>query len=316
MEIIKSINDTLAFTIEKEKIIGILNWFLSNLPRVTPDKVMMRIKKLSKYSKMIDFIQQIKLRNETLFYFGLVCLLLSVVFLLLTKITNVQVYHVNAWYKPFKFAFSTFLFAWAMAWYCYYLPNFNIHLFNWSVIILLGFEIFYIAFQASKGQLSHYNLSTPIYSALYSMMALAATLVTLYTAYVGILFFKNDFPALPIYYLWAIRLGIIIFVIFSFEGFAMGSRLNHSVGALNDNSNWLIIGWSKTVGDLRVAHFIGMHALQVLPLLSYYVFKNTKLTIGLTVMYGLLAMLTLIQALQGKPLMRGSKVGKEVSGKI
>jgi hypothetical protein len=33
-------------------------------------------------------------------------------------------------------------------------------------------------------------------------------------------------------------------------------------------------------------------------------------------MYGLLAMLTLIQALQGKPLMRGSKVGKEVSGKI
>jgi hypothetical protein len=316
MEIIKSINDTLAFTIEKEKIIGIINWFLSNLPRVTPDKVMMRIKKLSKYSKMIDFIQQIKLRNETLFYFGLVCLLLSVVFLLLTKITTVQVYHVNAWYKPFKFAFSTFLFAWAMAWYCYYLPNFNIHLFNWSVIILLGFEIFYIAFQASKGQLSHYNLSTPIYSALYSMMALAATLVTLYTAYVGILFFKNDFPALPIYYLWAIRLGIIIFVIFSFEGFAMGSRLNHSVGALNDNSNWLIIGWSKTVGDLRVAHFIGMHALQVLPLLSYYVFKNTKLTIGLTVMYGLLAMLTLIQALQGKPLMRGSKVEKEVSGTI
>ena len=265
---------------------------------------------------MIDFIQQIKLRNETLFYFGLVCLLLSVVFLLLTKITTVQVYHVNAWYKPFKFAFSTFLFAWAMAWYCYYLPNFNIHLFNWSVIILLGFEIFYIAFQASKGQLSHYNLSTPIYSTLYSMMALAATLVTLYTAYVGILFFKNDFPALPIYYLWAIRLGIIIFVIFSFEGFAMGARLNHSVGALNDNSNWLIIGWSKTVGDLRVAHFIGMHALQVLPLLSYYVFKNTKLNIGLTVMYGLLAMLTLIQALQGKPLMRGSKVEKEVSGTI
>ncbi|MCX8470815.1 MAG: hypothetical protein ORN55_03475 [Chitinophagaceae bacterium] len=316
MEIIKSINDTLAFTIEKEKIIGIINWFLSNLPRVTPDKVMMRIKKLSKYSKMIDFIQQIKLRNETLFYFGLVCLLLSVVFLLLTKITTVQVYHVNAWYKPFKFAFSTFLFAWAMAWYCYYLPNFNTHLFNWSVIILLGFEIFYIAFQASKGQLSHYNLSTPTYSALYSMMALAATLVTLYTAYVGILFFKNDFPALPIYYVWAIRLGIIIFVIFSFEGFAMGARLNHSVGALNDNSNWLIIGWSKTVGDLRVAHFIGMHALQVLPLLSYYVFKNTKLTIGLSVVYALLAMLTLVQALQGKPLLGASKLEKEVSGKI
>jgi hypothetical protein len=134
----------------------------------------------------------------------------------------------------------------------------------------------YIAFQASKGQLSHYNLSTPIYSALFSLMALAATLVTLYTAYVGFLFFTNSFPNLPDYYVWAIRLSIVIFVLFSFEGFAMGSRLNHSVGALNDNSNWFIVGWSKTVGDLRVSHFIGMHALQVLPILSFYILRNTK----------------------------------------
>jgi len=253
---------------------------------------------------MIDFIQQLKFRNETLFYYGLLCLVLSVIFITLTKYTNIQVFNVNAWYKPFKFAFSTFLFAWAMAWYCYYLPNFNIKVFNWSVMILLGFEIFYIALQASKGQLSHYNLSTPVYAALYSMMALAASLVTLYTAYVGLLFFTNSFPELPNYYVWAIRLGIIIFVIFSFEGFAMGSRLNHSVGALNDNSNWFIFGWSKIVGDLRVSHFIGMHALQVLPILSYYVLKNTKLTVGLSVVYGLLALLTLIQALQGRPLIR------------
>jgi hypothetical protein len=262
---------------------------------------------------MIDFLLHLKQRNETLFYYGFICLILSLAFLLLTKVTTTQVYNVNAWYKPFKFAFSTFLFAWAMAWYCYYLPNFNIKLFNWSVIILLGFEIFYIAFQANKGQLSHYNISTPVYSALYSMMALAASAVTIYTAYVGLLFFTNSFPELPNYYLWAIRFGIILFVIFSFEGFAMGSRLNHSVGALNDNSSWFIIGWSKTVGDLRVAHFIGMHALQVLPVLSFYVFKNTKLTLALSLLYGLLALLTLIQALQGKPLVKGSSIKENVN---
>ena len=139
---------------------------------------------------------------------------------------------------------------------------------------------------------------------MFSLMALAASLATIYTAYVGFLFFINSFPNLPDYYVWAIRLSIIIFVIFSFEGFAMGSRLNHSVGALNDNSNWFIVGWSKTVGDLRVSHFICMHALQVLPILSYYVLKNTKLTIGLSVIYGLLALLTLIQALQGRPLIK------------
>ncbi len=268
---------------------------------------------LTKYvQKMIDFIQNVKARNETLFYYGLICLALSVVFFALTKFTNTQVYNVNAWYKPFKFAFSTFLFAWAMAWYCHYLPNFNIGLYNWTVIILLGFEIVYIAIMAGKGQTSHYNMSTPFYSMMFSMMALAATLVTLYTAYVGLLFFAHSFPTLPDYYVWAIRFGIIIFVLFSFEGFAMGSRLSHTVGAINDNSNWFIVGWSKTVGDLRVSHFIGMHALQVLPILSFYILKNTKATIGLSIIYGLLALFTLIQALQGRPLIRIKNSNNEV----
>ena len=146
-------------------------------------------------------------------------------------------------------------------------------------------------------------------------MALAASAVTLYTAYIGLLFFIYDFPNLPNHYLWAIRLGIIIFVIFSFQGFAMGARLNHSVGAINDNSNWFIVGWSKTVGDLRVSHFIGMHALQVLPILSYYVLKNTKLTVGLSLVYGLLALATLIQALKGKPLIKAKKAQIEMTNK-
>jgi hypothetical protein len=251
---------------------------------------------------MIDFLNQLKDRNEPLFYFGWVCLISALVFLVLAKTTTTQVYGVNAWFKPFKFAASTVTFAWAMAWYCHYLPNFNIKMFNASVIILLGFEIVYIALQASRGQLSHYNMSTPFYSMMYSFMALAASLVTIYTAYVGFLFFKGTFPELPVHYLWAIRLGIVVFVIFSFQGFAMGSRLNHSVGALNDNSNLFILGWSKTVGDLRVAHFIGMHALQVLPLLSLYVLRNTKLTMLVSVLYGILALLSLIQAFKGKPL--------------
>lgn len=261
---------------------------------------------------MIAFIQELKTRNETLFYYGLVCLGIALLFLVLTKITTTQVYGVNAYFKPFKFAFSTFLFAWAMAWYCYYLPSFNVGFFNWTVIVFLGFEIVYIAIMASKGLTSHYNLSTPFYATMFSVMALAATLVTLYTAYVGFLFFSQSFTDLPNYYVWAIRLGILIFVVFSFEGFVMGSKLSHTVGAINDNSNWFIVGWSKTAGDLRVSHFIGMHALQVLPILSFYVLKNTKATILISILYGLLALVTLLQALQGKALFISKQEKNEI----
>jgi hypothetical protein len=250
---------------------------------------------------MKAFLSELKFRNETLFSFGLVCLVFALVFLLMTRISQTQLYQVNAWYKPFKFAFSTFLFAWAMAWYCHYLPSFNVQVFNWVVIILLGFEIVYITWKASQGQPSHFNISSPFHSMMFSMMAFAATVVTIYTAYIGLLFFIQDIPDLPTNYLWGIRLGIVIFVIFAFEGFLMGSRMSHSVGLENDNSDLLIVGWSRKVGDLRVSHFIGMHALQVLPVLSFYVLRSSKAVLLTGVLYGALATFTLLQAVKGKP---------------
>ncbi len=252
--------------------------------------------------RFLHVINEIKIRNESLFYFGLFCFTLSIICFVLTKFTTTQVQEVNAYIKPFKFAISIGLFSWTMAWYCYYLTDFNVSTFNWIVIILFGFELLYITFQASKGQLSHFNISTPTYSLLYSLMGLAATIVTLCTAYIGVLFFTQTFTTLPNYYVWAIRLAILIFVIFSFEGALMGSRMNHSVGAINDNSNWFIVGWSKTVGDLRISHFIGMHALQILPILSFYIFKSTKATIIISICYALLAVTTLVQALKGRPI--------------
>ena len=173
----------------------------------------------------LGFAKELKIRNEHLFYFGLLCFILSIVLIILTRTSASQVQGINSWYKPFKFAISIGLFAWTMAWYCHYLSNFNTTLFNWTVIILFGFELFYIILQASKGQLSHFNISTTTYSMLYSLMGLAATIVTLYTAYIGLLFFMQSFPNLPDYYVWSIRLGIFIFTVFSFEEVAIKKSL-------------------------------------------------------------------------------------------
>ena len=134
------------------------------------------------------------------------------------------------------------------------------------------------------------------------MMALAATIATLATAFIGVLFFKNDFLDLPLHYLWSIRLGIFLFVVFAFEGFVMGSRMTHTIGGADGGSGIPILNWSKKFGDPRIAHFIGMHALQVLPVLSYYLFRNTQLTIIFGILYFALAIFSLIQALKGKPL--------------
>lgn len=251
---------------------------------------------------MKEFILALATRNEILFWFGLANLFLALIFSILSFTTQIEVAGVNAWYKPVKFALSIGIYSLTMGWFVHYLEDFKaLPAFNWSVVILLGLEIIYIGIQAGRGMLSHYNLSTPFYGGMYVVMAVAATGVSLWTAYIAILFFQSSFPSLPDYYVWAIRLGLMLFVIFSLEGFVMGSRLSHTIGGPDGNHGLPFLGWSLKFGDPRVAHFLGMHALQVLPLMAFYVLRNVKLTIILGILYFLLALLTLIQALQGKP---------------
>lgn len=252
------------------------------------------------------FLNEIQTRNELLFWFGLGCLAFALVLFSISIWDETRVLGSNAWYKPIKFSLSTTLFSWAMAWFLFYLdkPGFT-KFFSWSVILLLGFEILYITLQASRGEMSHFNTSTGLTSNLYSLMAIAATLVTLLTAWAGVEFFRGTFDDLPDYYLWSIRCGILLFVVFSLQGFVMGSANSHNIGGEMGGEGIPFLNWSTLFGDLRVAHFIGMHALQVIPMFSFYLLKSTRLTLLFAALYGLMAIFTLVQALQGKPLIAG-----------
>ena len=244
----------------------------------------------------------LKSRQGVLFYFGLFCFALAVLFLVMTFVSDLQVQGVNAYWKPFKFSVSIAIYVWTMGWLCFYLQKFNSRLFGWVITGLLAFEIIFIGVQAARGQLSHYNFSTPFYHVMYVFMALAAAAVSLYTLYVAVLFFRDQFPFLPQPYLWGIRLGLVIFVVFAFEGFVMGSRFSHTIGGPDGGPGLPLVNWSTKFGDPRVAHFIGMHALQVLPLASYYLFRSIAAVMIAAGFYFLLAAFTLWQALAGRPL--------------
>ncbi len=253
----------------------------------------------------MDLLISLKEKNAVLFWFGLLNLIAGLLFMFLSWIKPTEFAGTNAWYKPIKFALSTTILSWSMGWYVNYLPKGNdITIFNWVIVITLAFEVIYIALQASKAQSSHYNQSTPFYAGMFALMGIAATIATLAVAYIGIKFFTTPLPNLPDYYVWAIRFGIILFVIFSFQGFLMGGNMAHTVGAKDGSPGLPFVNWSLTHGDLRVAHFIGMHALQVLPLLTWFAFKNVKFTIAVFIAYGLLAFFVLMQALRGKSIIQ------------
>ncbi|MFY0675302.1 MAG: hypothetical protein JXQ87_18040 [Bacteroidia bacterium] len=253
----------------------------------------------------MEFIESIKERNALLFWFGLANLLVTVILVLFSYLKPIEYAGTNAWHKPIKFALSTSILAFSICWFSGYLPlDKDMNVASWVIIITLSFEVLYITLQASKGQASHYNQSSSFYSFMFTIMALAASIATIAIGYVGLKFFILPLNNIPEYYLWAIRLGFILFVFFSFEGFAMGAKMSHTVGAKDGGKGLPFLNWSVNHGDLRIAHFVGMHALQVLPLLAWYLLKNTKLTLIVAAIYSLLAIFILISALRGNTLIK------------
>jgi hypothetical protein len=247
-----------------------------------------------------EFLYELKRRNYCLYMFGIVNFLIAGFLILSSFFVQADYLGTHAYFKPAKFGLAQGTYSWTMAWLCFYLnKDFNLKQFNWIVVILFGFEILYITFQALRGEQSHYNLTSSLYYTLYNLMGVAAAIVTLYTAYIGYLFFHMNPNSLKSSYLWGIRLGIVIFVIFSFEGGIMAAQLHHTVGAKDGSEGILFVNWSKKFGDLRISHFFGMHALQVLPLAGHFLFASSKKMIFFCAGYFMFVLASLLIALQG-----------------
>ena len=244
-------------------------------------------------------------KNPLLFWYGLLCFAGGLVCIGLIKISSVQVAGISAYIKPMKFFLSIAIFAWTMGWL---LDELHLPLvtkrYSLMVIIVMSFELLVITWQAANGRLSHFNNSRPLYSMLFGLMGLAIVILTVWTLLIGWRFFNLSSAGLNAGYLNGIRMGILLFVIFSFQGGMMAARLSHTVGAPDGGPGLPLINWSREHGDLRVAHFFGIHALQLLPLLGYYVFRSSKEIIIAGLVYFLLVSLLLIQALRGLPLLK------------
>jgi hypothetical protein len=89
--------------------------------------------------------------------------------------------------------------------------------------------------------------------------------VTLHSIVSKLYCFCNVFSQPPAIIL-SIKIGLIYFVIFSLLGGYISSMPGHTVVAIDGGKGLWFINWSTCFGDLRVAHFFGIHGLQIIPL--------------------------------------------------
>lgn len=187
---------------------------------------------------------------------------------------------IGPWIKPMKFLLSVAIFLATMAWLMPEVEAAARTRRRLSAVMAgtMVFEIVCIVGQAARGTTSHFNQSTVFDAVVFALMGLAITLNTLAVA--GVWWcLRRDTPPDRTGYLAGVRLGLALFVVGSLQGFVIVANGGHSVPGPDGGPGLPFLNWSVDRGDLRVAHFIGLHALQTLPLLGYLLDRSGGLAV-------------------------------------
>jgi hypothetical protein len=186
-----------------------------------------------------------------------------------------------AWIKPFKFSVSLALYGSSLIFISSFFSSAPRLLKFTSLAALVGAvaEISAIIVQVFRGAPSHFNFATPLDSALWYVIKLAIMPVAL--AILAMLVMLMRQKELPQVLGNAIRWGALLTVVGFIPGFLMlmpeslqhvftnHVMIGHTVGPSSSAQTMPLIGWNAVAGDLRIAHFVGLHALQVLPLIGF-----------------------------------------------
>jgi hypothetical protein len=226
-----------------------------------------------------------------------------------------------AWLKPAKFAISIAIYTLTLAWVFSYLPEWpRLRSVTGSITsVVMVVEMAIIGIQAARGMTSHFNIGTPLDAVLFMIMGVAILIAWLASIAVAVALFRQQFTDSVMG--WALRMGMLITVLGAATGGLMTVPTSiqlsearathhmavsgaHSVGAPDGGPGIPGTGWSTEHGDLRVPHFFGLHAIQILPLIAWlWKPKRANAMIAAGGAYALVFVLTLAQALAGRPFL-------------
>ena len=252
----------------------------------------------------------VKNHSPLLYWIVIVHLVLAIVSITSSFMDDRTLMGVNVWMKPLKFSISVAIYILTVGFLMTLYPfskkkkNLINNIVCWTLLIELGL----IIYQASGGVQSHYNISNQFDGLIFTAMGI---LIAINVIIMALFIFETIRLKLktPKLLQWAILLGWVIVFFGSWVGGQMISEMSHNIGVEDGGPGLPLVNWSTIAGDLRVAHFFGLHGLQIIPIFALLISNKSKTTtknqiIIVTVFglaYALFVGYTFYQAKQGLP---------------
>jgi len=220
---------------------------------------------------------------------------------------------INVWIKPLKFWISGGIYILTLGFlitkYPYGNTKKNIlrNIVSWTLLVETGI-IFY---QAFRGVRSHYNQDSLFDGMLFAAMGILIGINVLVMILLAFDAARLKLKvAKPIQV--AIGIGWLVVIVGSWVGGQMISQMSHNVGVVDGGAGLPMLNWSTVAGDLRVAHFVGLHGIQIIPLFAWILVKKwntntqtkTMTVIAFSLVFAACVAFVFFQAKQGIPLIK------------
>lgn len=258
------------------------------------------------------FVGELFRRHSLLAGYAAFALALGLVCLLATLFDPRRIGDVSVWLKPSKFYFSIGVFIATTAWFFGYVrPERRRSLLATGIVVVLlataTFELAWISWQGARGEASHFNFSTPLASRMYALMGIAAVLMIATTLPLAWEIARRPLPMMGSAYRLAVVMGLVL--TFLLGGTAGGLISQNGSAAVGAHASAIpLFQWNQIGGDLRIAHFLGVHAQQALPFCGWIIglagIRRPRVAVVVAALgYSALTMAALLHAFAGRPLL-------------
>ncbi len=235
---------------------------------------------------------------------------------------------INVWIKPLKFDLALVVYLLTLVFFARWLPagttqSSGYRFYSGAVAIAVILEMIWIAGAAANGIESHFNMDTPLMSAVYPVMGGLAVFLTTPTLVYSWLIWRDQQSMLEPVFRQSLVLGLVLTFVLTVAvaGYmsgmgaagAMGydtQQVGHFVGGnLSDAEAYPLMGWARDGGDLRVAHFFASHAMHFIPAFGFIAGQVLPYRLGqtavvcFTFLFVGFVLYTLAEAMMGLPFL-------------